>query len=77
VLGGQFGQGPVLGRAEHRRRGAVPQFDERQARDGIEVFWPGDPHGDGPGTAPRRRRLDAIGAVAPEPEVRQRLGQPG
>jgi len=55
----------------------VLDLDQRQACDGIEVLDPGDPRADGGAAAPWRGRLDAIGAVAPEPEVRQRLGQAG
>jgi hypothetical protein len=75
VLGDQVGEGSVLARCEHRRRGAVLEFDQGQAGDGLQVPGPGDPHGDGGRAAPRRCRLDAVGAAASEPEVRQRLGQ--
>ena len=70
-------QGPVLAGCEHRRRGAVLDLDQGQAGDGLQVPGPGDPHGDGGRAAPRRGRLDAVGAAASESEVRQRLGQAG
>ena len=72
---GRPGAGP--GGVRHRRRGAVLEFDQGQAGDGLQVPGPGDPHGDGGRAAPRRCRLDAVGAAASEPEVRQRLGQAG
>ena len=77
VPGDQAGQRPVLAGCEHRRRGAVPEFGQGQAGDGLKVPGPGDPHGDGGRAAPRRGRLDAVGAAASEPEVGQRLGQAG
>ena len=64
VLGDQVGQGPVLAGCEHRRRGAVLDLDQGQAGDGLQVPGPGDPHGDGGRAAPRRGRLDAVGAAA-------------
>jgi len=77
LLGDQVGQAPVLAGCEHRRRGAVLDLDQGQAGDGLEVPGRGDPHGDGGRAAPRRGRLDAVGAAASESEVRQRLGKAG
>ena len=60
---------------ELRRRGTVLQLDQGQAGDDLEIPGPRYPHGDAGRAAPRRGRLDAIGAAASKPEVRQCFGQ--
>ncbi len=75
--GGQIGQWPVLAGCEYRWRGAVLDLDQGEACDGLEVPGPDHVHGDGGGAAPGRGWLDAVGAVSPESEVRQRFGQAG
>ncbi len=52
-------------------------LDQRETCDGIEVLDPGNPYGNCGGAAARHRRLDAVRAAAPEPEVRQRFCQAG
>ena len=77
VPGGQVGERRGVRRGEHRRRGAVLYLDQREPCDAIEVVGHGHPYGDGGRGTPRRGRRDGVGAVAPEPEVRQRFGQAG
>jgi hypothetical protein len=43
VPGGQAGERRVVGRGEHRRRGAVLYLDQREPCDAIEVVGHGHP----------------------------------